>query len=608
MPLRNRRHVAVSTALAAVTVLCVPPPAGAQSAAAAAEAAASAPVVNSGLDSPLFQQLLIAEIEARRGETGDAFERVLDAARRTRDDQLFRRAVEIAMQARAGDQALVAARSWRLAQPRSAEAVRTQLQVLAALNRVPELAEPLRALLTLTPEFERSALIAAIPRFLQRAPDRRQAAQIVDGVLKSYQQQPATRMAALVASGRAWAAADDTDQALADARAAQAAEPQSPGAALLALELMQRRPEAEDIVRAYLSGPAVEPALRLAYARSLMASQRLADAAAQLEQVSKDKPELAPPYLTLGALRLEMHQPAAAEVALQRFLQLTDADAKAAGAAAPTSPAAAEGDDDDDDSGPAQARVQAWLMLAQAAEQRGDFAAAEAWLGRIDDPRRALDVQTQRAKLLARQGKLAEAREAVRMAPEREPGDARAKLVAEASVLREVKRWGDAFEVLADAVKRFPDDPDLLYEQAMVAEKMDRTDEMERLLRRVIALKPDNAHAHNALGYSLADRSQRLPEARELIRRALELSPGDPFITDSLGWVEYRMGNLPEALRLLRQAYAARPDVEIGAHLGEVLWASGRRDEARGIWTESKGRDAANDVLRETLARLKVDL
>jgi Flp pilus assembly protein TadD len=162
--------------------------------------------------------------------------------------------------------------------------------------------------------------------------------------------------------------------------------------------------------------------------------------------------------------------------------------------------------------------------------------------------------------------------------------------------------------VLGSAAKQFPDDPDLLYEQAMVAEKMDRVDDMEQLLRRVIALKPDNAHAHNALGYSLADRSQRLPEARDLIRRALDLSPGDPFITDSLGWVEYRMGNLAEAARLLRQAYASRPDTEIGAHLGEVLWAQGDREEARRIWREAKGRDAGNDVLRETLARLNVDL
>lgn len=142
----------------------------------------------------------------------------------------------------------------------------------------------------------------------------------------------------------------------------------------------------------------------------------------------------------------------------------------------------------------------------------------------------------------------------------------------------------------------------------MMAEKIDRLDEMERLLRRVIELKPDNAHAHNALGYSLADRSQRLPEARVLIQRALELSPGDPFITDSLGWVEFRLGNAEEALRLLRRAYAARPDPEIAAHLGEVLWALDQREEARRIWLEAKGRDATNDVLRETLARLRVEL
>ena len=158
------------------------------------------------------------------------------------------------------------------------------------------------------------------------------------------------------------------------------------------------------------------------------------------------------------------------------------------------------------------------------------------------------------------------------------------------------------------ANQRFSDDTDLLYEQAMVEEKLDRLPEMERLLRKVIALKPDHPHAHNALGYSLADRGVRLPEARALIQRALELSPGDPFITDSLGWVEFRLGNKDEALRLLRQAYNARPDTEIAAHLGEVLWASGQRDEARRIWQDARGRDAGNEVLRETLARLKVGL
>jgi Flp pilus assembly protein TadD len=124
----------------------------------------------------------------------------------------------------------------------------------------------------------------------------------------------------------------------------------------------------------------------------------------------------------------------------------------------------------------------------------------------------------------------------------------------------------------------------------------------------VIELKPDNAHAYNALGYSLAERKLRLPEARQLIQRALELAPGDPFITDSLGWVEFQLGNLPEAARLLRQAYTTRPDTEIAAHLGEVLWALGQRDEARRVLREARGRDGSNEVLRETLARLRVDL
>ena len=132
-----------------------------------------------------------------------------------------------------------------------------------------------------------------------------------------------------------------------------------------------------------------------------------------------------------------------------------------------------------------------------------------------------LEVQVRRASILARQGQLEQGRDLIRRAPERNSGDQRAKLLAEAGLLREVKHWREAFEVLGTANERFPDDTDLMYEQAMMAEKIDRLDEMERLLRRVIELKPDNAHAHNALGYSLADRGQRLPEARTLIQRAL---------------------------------------------------------------------------------------
>jgi tetratricopeptide (TPR) repeat protein len=594
----------------AVTPAVSPPTTPVATPVATAAEAAPAAVVNSPLDAPLFYQLLIGEMELRAGEPGTAFEVVLDAARRTGDGALYRRAVDIALQARAGDMALAATQTWRKAIPDSMDALRLQLQILAALNKLGEAAEPLRTLLRLTPEAERPALIAALPRFLQRANDRAQTAALLEEVLTPYLANKATAVPARVALGRGWLAAGSSERALALAVQAQNDDPAAPGPVLLAMELMASQPAAEALVTAHLQQPKVDPAMRLAYVRVLTGSQRYADAVRQLEVITREQPDLAPPFLSLGALHLELKQSKQGEAALLRYVALVQAQAPAAANAPAGGAAATDGDDEEEDgTSPAeQGLVQAWLMLAQAAEQRSDYKAAESWLARIDDPKRALEVQSRRASLLARQGKLAEARALIQGAPESEPGDARAKLIAEAGLLRDVKRWQDAYDVLGAANQRFADDSDLLYEQAMMAEKLNRLDDMERLLRRVIALKPESAHAHNALGYSLADRSQRLPEARALIQRALELSPGDPFITDSLGWAEFRLGNADEALRLLRKAYAARPDPEIAAHLGEVLWTTGKRDEARRVWREAKSRDAANDVLRETLTRLKAEL
>ena len=590
----------------------------AEPAAAPGAPAADAPPQNSVMDDRLFYQLLIGELALTQGDAGTAYDWLLDAARRTKDDGLFRRSIDIALQARAGDQALAASRAWRLARPESLDALRMQMQILLALGRGSEVTEPLRSLLEQTPAEERGGLIAALPRFLQRANDPKLVAGLMEDVLKPYGQAADTRTATHVALGRAWLEAKEADRALALAREAAAAEPTAVGPVLLAMELMRERPRAEAAVLDYLRQPKPEPALRMAYVRVLTAAQRYADAITQLDTATKAEPEVAPPFLSLGALHLELKHAKEGEAALLRYVELAQRAVEPGAAISTATPtlssteasneAASESDDDDTSSRPDRGLVQAWLMLAQIAEQRGDYRAAEGWLAKIEDPQRALEVQTRRASILARQGRVSQARELIRALPERNADDARAKLMAEAAVLREAKRWKDAFDLLGGGAKRFTDDADLLYEQAMMAEKVNKLDDMEKLLRRVIEIKPDNAHAHNALGYSLADRKLRLPEARQLVQRALELSPGDPFITDSLGWIEYRLGNREEAARLLRQAYASRPDTEIGAHLGEVLWALGLRDEARRIWRDSKGRDAANDVLRETLVRLRVDL
>lgn len=601
---RKRRYWQAMTAMMASALALAAGPAGAQPAAATPAAApASAAPASSRLDAPLFYQLLIGELELRAGRAGNAYEVLLDAARRTGDEALYRRAVDIALQARAGDQALAAARAWRSAHPKSLEPLRFEAQILLALNRLDDLTEPLHSWLAEAPVMERPALIASLPRLLQRATDRQQALALAERVLAPYRNEARTRGAALVALGRVNLAAGRSDQTLALARQARDAEPRAVGAVLLALELLPGTAQAESLVTDYLAQGDAEPGVRLAYVRMLTQAQRYADASQQLELLTREHPALAEPWLSLGALRLELRQPAEAETALKKFIELTERPGPAA-ASAPAPESSAE-----DELGHALAdrnRTQAWLLLSQAAEQRGDLRAAEAWLARIDSPQRALEVQSRKASLLMRQGRLADARALIRAVPERQPEDARAKLLAETQLLREARRWRDAVELLAEANRRYPDDTDLLYEQAMAEEKIERFAEMERLLRRVIELKPQHPHAHNALGYSLADRNQRLPEARALIRKALELAPGDPYITDSLGWVEFRLGNHDEALRLLRQAHGARPDTEIAAHLGEVLWATGERDEARRIWREARSRDADNEVLRETLKRLKV--
>ena len=573
--------------------------------------AAVADINNSSLDAKLFYQLIIGEIELRSGEAGTAYQVLLDAARKTRDPQLFRRATDIALQSRAGDQALESAKAWRTALPESIEAHRYVIQLLMALDRGAETVEPMKSLLNVTPAADRAAQIAALPRFFGRAQDRKLAANLIEPVLQPYADAAATSNAVSVALGRSWLLGGNPARALELAQRAHTQEPSAVAPAQLALELLPATAAAEVIVTSHLKAQPASNGVRLAYSRMLGGSQRLADAVVQLDAVTRSEPQLAPPWLMLGALHLELRKPQEATAALLQFVDLVNGDAPAANdaapaAAAPAAPASA--DDGEEPVAPDRGLTQAWLMLAQAAEQLRNFPAAEGWLAKVSNPQQALAVQSRRASLMAQQGKLGEARELIRKTPEMGESNGRAKLLAEVQLLREQKQWGEARSVMAQANQKFPDDVDLLYEESMLDEKLNRMDEMERLLRRVMTLKPDHHHAHNALGFSLAERNLRLPEAKALIQRALELAPGEPFITDSLGWVEYRLGNRDEALRLLRGAYQSRPDVEIAAHLGEVLWVSGQRDEARRVLRDAHARDAVNDVLSETLARLKVDL
>jgi tetratricopeptide (TPR) repeat protein len=325
--------------------------------------------------------------------------------------------------------------------------------------------------------------------------------------------------------------------------------------------------------------------VRLGYAQVLLDLQRPAQAMQQLEAVAAEPQAPAEAWLLIGNAHARANRAEAATTALERYLQKTE---------------------NQDDDSVERGRTQAFLQLAQLAEKRQDFTAANAWLDRIENPQELLPAQSRRASILARQGRVDEALALLRNTPERLPSDARAKLAAEAQLLRELKRYEEAYALYENAPARLRDDPEVVYEQAMVAERAGRLADFERLMRALIERQPDSPLAFNALGYSLADRNLRLDEAKTLIQQAVKLAPDDAYIQDSLAWVEFRLGNRAEALRLLQAAYAKRPDVEIAAHLGEVLWVNGERDKALSIWREGLLLDSEAEVLRETFKRFQV--
>jgi tetratricopeptide (TPR) repeat protein len=616
-------------------------------------------VENSYLDGPLLYQLLLAEFALRESQPADAVELMLEAARRNKDDALYRRALQIAVEAGAGDKALTITRSWRQAMPRSTEALRTEIQLLIAFDRVADTAEPLRQLLAMSTPAERSALISSLPRAQQRAKDKTAAAEQFRVLLQPYLDAPDTRVAAHVALGRirlnqgqplfaldlaaqaqaqdskalppvllaldVMNSASDGTQARATAAApdASASAPATPAPAPAkdtapSTELIAR---AEVIVKRYLAQPDTEPVVRQAYASVLATQQRLTDAAEQLRLAVKDRPKQAQLWLALGEIDLELHDPVSADTDLKQALALVTAEMsenaaarKAAAANSPTGAKAVDDDDGPDSAPPADAESAAnpvrlahvQLLLARAAEQRHDETAAAKWLAQVDPKDADLQVVSLRAGLLARQGKLAEALKMIRAANATTPAEQRYKLLTEVQLLLDQKKLGEAREVLNKANAETPDDVDLVYQEAMVDERLNRLDDMERLLRRILVLQPDNSQALNALGYSLADRNLRLDEALTMVRQAHELSPADPFIVDSLGWVEYRMGHFDKAATLLAQAYSSRKDTEIAAHLGEALWADGKHDEAARVLRDAHKLDAGNEVLRNTMNRLKV--
>ncbi|MBH9579597.1 tetratricopeptide repeat protein [Inhella proteolytica] len=562
--------------------LALPLLAQAQAASPPVAAAASAPpppVQSSALDAPLFYQLLIAELELQRGQPGVAFQVLLDAARRTGDEALFRRVVNVALQARAGNEALQATRAWRQALPESTEALQTQLQLMAALGQLGELPGPLLDWLQQSPDGQaRAQHLATLPRLVRQpnafdALEPGLAAERDNAAARSLRRSLAACVIAQLAQQ-----AGNHPLMLNQLREARQLDADNQLPAWQALDLARHLPAAEELI----DRGSRDPAYRLAWARALARDQRSVESLALFQTLAAEQPDEIGHAYAIGSLALDLRQPKLAESALRDYLKRL-----------PESHANRQA-----------AQASALLLLSQALEQQGQLKEAARVLDEAQDPQRALEVAFRRALLQARLGELEQARAAARALPGDGPDIERRRLLAEVQILREANRWKDAHELLGQAVKAEPDNTDLLYEHAMSLERLKQFDDMERQLRRVMELEPRHHHARNALGYSLAERGLRLAEARELIEAALEIGGQEPAIVDSLGWVAFREGKLDEAETLLRRAYRARLDTEIAAHLAEVLWARGNQEEARRLLDETSARDGSNEVLRSTRRRL----
>ena len=526
------------------------------------------------LNEPTLYELLLGEIAMQRGDYALAAKTYLELARRTGDARVARRAVEVANQGKLPELALEAAKTWQEIEPKSPAALQVVAALLVSAKRVDE-AEPYLEKLLASEGVDLERAFLQLNRLLAANPDKAANLRVVQRLAARH---PELAPAQLAIAQAAAAAADDKS-ALAAARRAAELRPEWEAPAVMEAQVLQKRSTAEAAKRLaqFVERNPSSREGRLNYARALILDKRVPEARKQFETLLAANPGNTDLIYTIGLLAFQLKDYSVAEDNLKRLV----------GNEAYRDPDGAR------------------FLLGQIAEEQKQWPRAIEWYEQIQEGDHALNARLRTANAIAKQGKLDAAREFLHKVGADNPDQQVQITVAEAQLLRDANRHKEAFQILGEALKSEPDQPELLYDFALTAEKLEKYDLLEQNLRKLIEVRPDHAHAYNALGYSFAERNTRLREARELIEQALKLAPEDYFIVDSLGWVQYREGDLKGAAETLRRAYGGRPDAEIGAHLGAVLWVMGDRGEANRIWQESLKSAPDNETLLKTIKRLR---
>ena len=533
------------------------------------------------LTEDLLFKLLSSEIAYQRGDWQTAYVTTLAIAQQTRDPRVARRAAEMALGAKQADAALSAVRLWRSLAPDSDEATQYHLSFIILSDNLADAKPILEQRMREARPQTQGLLAFQMQRLLTRAKNKQEAFLLLEQVLAVYPELPEAHLALAQAAY----ASGDMQRARQEAQLALKIKPDSELAILALIQVTQDKEEAAKLLTDFVNSHPKAIDVRMAYARMLIENKEYTKARNEFEALLKLQPEDLTTLYALGVLCIQTNDFKTAEKYLTAYLDIL----------------AAKPDEERD---PAQAL----LLLAQIAEERQDTDAVLKWLGQIEPGATYLNAQIKRAQVIAKRGDVTGARKLlgeIDVSDEREQAQI---IIAEGHILRNANRLPEAMNVLGAGIKRFPNNTDLLYDYAMAAEKIGQWTVMENALRNMMKLAPNNQHAYNALGYSLAERNIRLDEAYTLIEKALQLAPEDPFIMDSMGWVQFRLGRLKEAEAMLRRAYGLRSDVEIAAHLGEVLWAKGQKEDAQKLWRDAQIKDPQNDTLKSTLARLNVSL
>ena len=523
------------------------------------------------LDSSLLYTFLLAEIAGQRGSYQVAAQAYLEMAKTTRDPRIARRATEVALYGRYNDIAVEAAKLW-VATEKDSGAARQTLAALFVNSNDLKSAKPLLQQMLANDGDTISQSLTQLYPLLAKHPDKNAILALVKELTQPYRERPEAHLAVAEAA----LAANKYDAALTETREAMRIRPDWETGALFQAQLLNResRAQALNYLKTFLDANPKAHEVRLGYARQLINDKKFPEARVEFQRLLDDNPQNGDIAVTLALLSVQMNDLDLAEIQLKRVLEMDYKDPDAVR-----------------------------FHLGQVNEERKRYDEAAKWFLSVEEGEQYVLANARYALMLAKQGKLAEARAHLQnLAPQNEAQRVQI-LQSEAQLMREAKDYKASFDILSKALDVQPDQPELLYDVALAAEKIDRLDIVEINLRRLIALKPDHAQAYNALGYTLADRTDRLAEARDYIEKALKLSPEDPFILDSMGWVEFRLGHVAQGLQYLERAFQQRPDPEIAAHLGEVLWAKGDKPGAEKVWRDALRDNPENDELHKVITK-----